>query len=95
MVMNLERLIAREYPDKAKSTAYELIAHATGLSLSSMQRVMSGKTGPSIDTLANIAWHLGATVAEILTVDVEKSQLSGKDPFRKVRDRTADIVKLG
>ncbi len=95
MVANLERLIAREYPGKSGTAAYELIGEATGNSLSTMQRVMSGRTGPSIDTLADIAWHLGATVAEILTVDVEKSQLSGKDPFKKSHDRLADQAKSG
>lgn len=95
MVENIERLIEREYPGKSQTAAYELIGEATGNSLSTMQRVMSGRTGPSIDTLADIAHHLGATVAEILTIETDKSQLSGKDPFKKSHDRLADRVKMG
>ncbi len=67
MVERLKALIAREYPNEATSAAYEKIGEATGVSLSTMQRVMSGKTGPSIDTLSDIARHLGSTVAEILS----------------------------
>jgi len=66
MVKRLQLLIAREYPNVAQSTAFERIASQTGLSLSTMQRVMSGTTGPSIDTLSDLARHLGSTVAEIL-----------------------------
>ena len=75
MVAKLDQLIAREYQGIAKSTAYERIEEATGISLSSMQRIMSGRTGPSIDTLSDLARHLGTTVAEILA--------SPKDPFPK------------
>jgi len=81
MLAKLKELIAREYPGIPISTAYERIRDATGLSLSTMQRVMSGKTGPSIDTLSDLARHLGSTVAEIVTwtVEVESNTL----PFRK------------
>jgi hypothetical protein len=95
MVANLERLIAREYPNASPTAAYEAIGEATGNSLSTMQRVMSGKTGPSIDTLADIAWHLGATVSEILTIETGQSQSSGKDPFKRTHDRGPDQAKLG
>jgi hypothetical protein len=60
-----------------------------------MQRIMSKGTGPSVDTLADLAWHLGSTVAEILTIEAEKSQSSGKDPFKKTHDRGPDQAKLG
>jgi transcriptional regulator with XRE-family HTH domain len=73
MVRSLERIIAREYQGMAPNTAYKRIERATGVSLSTMQRIMSGETGPSIDTLADLARHLGATVPEIL----------GYLPFRK------------
>jgi transcriptional regulator with XRE-family HTH domain len=67
MVTNLERLVAENYPGVAQSAAYKRIEKATGISLSSMQRIMSGDTGPSIDTLADLAHHLGTTVSELLT----------------------------
>lgn len=73
MVRSLERFIAREYQGMAPNTAYKRIERATGISLSTMQRIMSRETGPSIDTLADLARHLGATVPEILGY-----------PFRKV-----------
>lgn len=74
MVQNLTRLIAREYPTVAPNTAYKRIERATGTSLSTLQRIMSGETGPSVDTLADLAYHLGSTVTEILS------------PFRKTSD---------
>jgi transcriptional regulator with XRE-family HTH domain len=81
MLAKLTELIAREYPGVPVSTAYERIREATGLSLSTMQRVMSGKTGPSIDTLSDLARHLGATVAELVTQ--ETGTESNTVPFRK------------
>lgn len=78
MVKNLERLIGREYPELAKNTAYLRIGNATGNSLSTMQRIMSGLTGPSIDTLADLAWHLGSTVAEILGGPFPEAQAADK-----------------
>lgn len=74
MVVKLKRLIAREYPDMAPNTAFERIRDATGISLSSMQRITSGRTGPSIDTLSDLARHLGSTVADILTQDAEADE---------------------
>lgn len=67
MVENLKSAIEREYPRVALSTAYDKIQAATGTSLSTMQRIMSGTTGPSIDTLADLAHHLGTTVADLVT----------------------------
>lgn len=81
MLVKLRELIAREYPGVPISTAYDRIRDATGLSLSTMQRVMSGKTGPSIDTLSDLARHLGSTVADIVTLKTEAE--SNTLPFRK------------
>jgi transcriptional regulator with XRE-family HTH domain len=67
LVENLGESIRESYPDVAISTAYQKIQRATGISLSSLQRIMSGETGPSIDTLADLAHHLGTTVHELLT----------------------------
>lgn len=65
MVANLERRILEVYPKLSKTAAYERIGQDTGNSLSSFQRIMSGKTGPSIDTLSDIAHNLGCSVAEL------------------------------
>jgi transcriptional regulator with XRE-family HTH domain len=83
MVANLAALIAKEYPGLKISTAYEKIESATGISLSSMQRITSGGTGPSVDTLADLAHHLGTTVPELLTPRKEAL------PAANVRDPTA------
>lgn len=63
---NLGEAIVREYPKIARTAAYEKIRDATGISLSSLQRIMSGTTGPSIDTLADLAHHLGVSVHELV-----------------------------
>lgn len=73
MVENLTQRIAHVYPHQKPNTAYKKIEGATGISLSSMQRIMSGETGPSIDTLADLGHHLGITVAEMLTKRMEAS----------------------
>jgi len=74
LVANLRNAIAREYRNVAPTAAYEEIQRATGISLSTMQRIMQGRVGPSIDTLADLARHLGVEVQDLLT---ERS-----DPFR-------------
>jgi transcriptional regulator with XRE-family HTH domain len=65
MVANLERRIRDVYPKLSPTAAYERIGQDTGNSLSSFQRIMSGKTGPSIDTLSDIAHNLGCSIAEL------------------------------
>jgi transcriptional regulator with XRE-family HTH domain len=63
------------------SDAQKKIGHAAGgLSLSTMQRIMSGDTGPSIDTLSDLAHTLGCTVAEMLTSGVILPQISSSEP---------------
>lgn len=71
MVGNLKQRIADNYPHQKLNTAYKKIEKATGISLSSMQRIMSGETGPSIDTLADLGHHLGIAVADMLTPSKE------------------------
>lgn len=70
MVTFLEAKVAEEaarlgvsYSDAQKKIG----SAAGGMSLSTMQRIMSGDTGPSIDTLSDLAHTLGCTVAEMLT----------------------------
>lgn len=67
MVQNLTRRIREVYPTLSLTAAYERIGQDTGNSLSSFQRIMSGTTGPSIDTLSDIAHNLGCSVAELFT----------------------------
>jgi transcriptional regulator with XRE-family HTH domain len=88
MLAKLTELIGREYPGVPRSTAYERIRDATGLSLSTMQRVMSGKTGPSIDTLSDLARHLGSSVAEIVALGPESESVTL--PFRKRSPATGE-----
>ena len=71
LVSNLQAQIEANYRGLSITAAYEKIEAGTGISLSSMQRIMSGNTGPSIDTLADLAHHLGTTVADLLTVRKE------------------------
>ncbi len=66
LVENLSAAIQMSYPKLSASAAYQKNQRATGISLSSLQRIMSGETGPSIDTLADLAHHLGTSVPELL-----------------------------
>jgi hypothetical protein len=71
MVANLERRIRGLYPNLSTTAAYERIGQDTGIALSSFQRIMSGSTGPSIDTLSDIAHNLGCSVAELLSLSMD------------------------
>jgi len=66
-VENLGRRIREVYPKLSLTAAYAKIGQDTGNSLSSFQRIMSGKTGPSIDTLSDIAHNLGCSVGDLLS----------------------------
>jgi len=63
---NVYAEVRRKYPDFAISTAYSKIRAATGITLSTMQRIVEAKHGPSTDTLADLAHHLGTTVYELV-----------------------------
>lgn len=65
MVFNLEKALRKAYPNVAINTVYLRIQKDTGISLSSMQRIMSGNTGPSIDTLSDLAHNLGCTLSDL------------------------------
>lgn len=67
MAEKVTELVERAYPGIALNTAFKKIEGATGISLSSLQRISKGDLGPSTDTLANLAYHLGSTVAELVT----------------------------
>ena len=64
MVSNLMIRIDQVYPTLSITAAFERIGQDTGISLSSFQRIMSGRTGPSIDTLSDIAHNLGMSVGD-------------------------------
>lgn len=78
MVRGLETYIGSSYPGLTTTAAYEKIEARTGYSLSTLQRIMSGDTGPSIDTLADLAHHLGTTVSDLLTTHTEESRPPAK-----------------
>jgi Helix-turn-helix len=67
LVENFSDRVRYVYPGIATSTAYVKIRRATGVSLSTLQRIESGNTSPQLDTLADIAYHLGTTVQELVT----------------------------
>jgi len=67
---NLSRAIEGRYPDLAKSAAYRKIEKATGISLSTVQRTVDADTGATVDTLADLAHHLGTTV-QALTAQIQ------------------------
>lgn len=63
---NMVEEVHRKYPGIAISNAYSKIRAATGITLSTMQRIEKAKHGPSTDTLADLAHHLGTTVHELM-----------------------------
>jgi transcriptional regulator with XRE-family HTH domain len=67
MVENLTERIRAAYPKLSKTAAYERIGDDTGIALHTFQRILSGKAGPSIDTLSDIAHNLGCSVADLLS----------------------------
>lgn len=73
---NLGRAISREYPELALSTAQARIESATGIALSTMQRIMNLEVGATIDTLADLARHLGTTVADLVRLPTEPPPLT-------------------
>jgi len=62
LAANLTAEVRRQYPNIALSTAFVRITRATGVSLSTLQRITSGNAAPQTDTLADLAHHLGTTV---------------------------------
>lgn len=63
---NFNAAVQRCYPASPVTTAYLKIKRATGCSLSTLQRIEKGQTSPQTDTLADIAWHLGTTVKQLV-----------------------------
>jgi hypothetical protein len=68
---NLSARIAELYSGIPPSTAYSAIKKATGISLSTLQRIIGKEVGPQSDTLADLGHHLGLSVAEMLTKSTE------------------------
>jgi AraC-like DNA-binding protein len=72
----LRRLIAHNvrarievvYAGLADTNAYARIASAIGCSPSTLQRICGAQVGAQVDTLADLAHHLGTTVAELTKV---------------------------
>lgn len=75
LASNVERLIAERYAGKSFTAAAAEIQQATGISLSSLQRITSRGTGPSIDTLVELAYHLGSSVIDLLTEEKKRESV--------------------
>lgn len=80
VIANLGQLIRTEYPDLSKWAAWERIQDATGIAPSTLQRIMKGEVGPSTDTLADLARHLGTTVVELITPRQEGDPFPAERP---------------
>jgi len=96
MVTFLEAKVAEEverlgvsYSDAQKKIG----SAAGGITLSTMQRIMSGDTGPSIDTLSDLAHTLGCTVAEMLSADQKPQIKLNDDLFVKRRAPDSGVVR--
>jgi DNA-binding phage protein len=83
LVQNFAEQVRHAYPGVATSTAYVQIRRATGVSLSTLQRIESGNTSPQLDTLADIAHHLGTSVQALVT-----PRQSNLTPISKYRRAT-------
>lgn len=84
MVANLKPLIERQYQGLSLTAAYDKIEENGVVSSTTMQRIMSGTVGPSIDTLSDLARHFGTTVPELLT--------PSKEPLPVARDGDCDAA---
>lgn len=76
---NLRAQIALRYPKVAPNTAYMHVQRATGASLSTLQRIAAGTVGAQLDTLSDIAHHLGTSVQALV------SQKPDPSPKAKLR----------
>jgi hypothetical protein len=75
LAQNVRQLIDRHYKDSDNKP--KALSKATGLSLSSVQRVLSAETGASIDTIEVIAnvFELSAYQLVLPNLDVENPQV--------------------
>lgn len=76
------------YPEGAISAAYRKIEAATGISLSTLQRIVDAETGATLDTLADLAHHLGTTIQAFTAVQ-DGSQAISQSPRPLQRRRTS------
>lgn len=84
---NVLRAVRLRYPEGAISAAYRKIEAATGISLSTLQRVVGAELGATMDTLADLAHHLGTTI-QALTAVQDSSQDIHRVPRPLHRRRT-------
>jgi len=90
VVANLSERIARQYPGVSMSEAYmRLGREAGGISLSTIQRIMSGQTGPSIDTMAALCVPLSCTAADLTAPVVHPVR---RERVRQYVDRIVDAA---
>ena len=62
---NFAVAISDAYPNESRTDAYKTISGATGVSVSTLQRIEHAAVGASVDTLADIARHLGTSLAAL------------------------------
>jgi hypothetical protein len=77
---NFEAAVSAAYPDKPKTAAYKLIAAATGVGFGTLQRIEKASHGSQIDTLADVAKHLGTTIYDLCAPP--STAVRRKAPFR-------------
>lgn len=61
---NLKHYIELKHPGVALNTAFLRVRDKTHISHSTLQRIAERKTGPSIDTLADLAHNLGCELPD-------------------------------
>ncbi len=77
LAQNMHALMPRYAPELTSLTAKQKkLGAATGLSLSTMQRIMAKDVGPSLDNIEQIAEELGVKVYQLLlpSFDVDNPQ---------------------
>lgn len=75
LAANVMALMTQEFSERDNKPL--ALAKAAGLSLSSVQRTLSGETGASIDTIERIALALGVSPYQLILpeLDVENPQV--------------------
>lgn len=90
---NVLRIVQERYPDVTLSAAYRKIETATGISLSTLQRIVGAKIGATLDTLADLAHHLGASI-QVFTAIQDDSHRASR-PSRQLQRRRASGSPAG
>ena len=87
---NLLDQIGKKWPGGSQTFGFEKVGNDTGLSLSTLQRMAKGEVGATLDTIANIAYALGCSVAELTA---EKDVLTGSKVEAPIRQSLQRIQR--